>query len=610
MHPEQFRQVHRIAEDPVGLTGQRLVLFLDEQCTNHPPAVRVAVEALLDRLAGQPHHIPEALAATEAEVDFDLQERIGSGSSADVYKARQRSLDRFVALKVFHQSHQHNVTSTERFRTEAWAVARLSHPAIVPIFETGLINGQHYIAYALIEGRTLAESVCEGPLPPVPAARIVQTLADGVAHAHAREIVHRDLKPANILLNSDNEVLITDFGVARLLNKDSELTETDQLIGTPSFMSPEQVDQKFGSIGKPSDIYSLGGILYFLLSGRPPAAGATVQQTLRSTTDEPPPDLRAAVPELDKDLETIVRMCLAKEPFYRYASAELLAEDLRAYVEGRPVLARPVGKLTRCFRWCLRHRGLASLIGSLIVAVPAMLIAGLLALNQAGEATRARATAHANLKVAQSEAQRARRSSYVSRMIAAQQALDLKQTQRCRRMLLSLIPGPGEEDLRGFDWRCMWHLVHSELTAFQEHPGIVTDLQFSPTGDSLATTGVDNCIRFWDTASGRLKGTIEQQSTDYSCLAFIPGTDRIASTDQRVVRIWNTENHSLLAQMEGHTGRIMALSVSNDASRLATAAGAGDHRVGLWDLHKNSLTAFLDGHQMGVRDVAFSPDGK
>jgi serine/threonine protein kinase len=261
-----------------------------------------------------------------------------------VYQARQVSLNRPVALKMITAGPLASTDFIRRFRLEAEAAANLHHPRIVPIHEIGEHEGLQYYSMDYIEGRSLASCLALGPMAPRRAAMCVRSVAEAVHYAHERGILHRDLKPSNILLDLEDRPWVTDFGLAKHLNTGSELTATGSVLGTPSYMPPEQASGKQGLVGPSSDVYSLGAILYEALTGRAPFRADTPVETFRQVLTEepvPPRQLNSAVP---RDLETICLKCLSKEPGHRYATAQALAEELTRYLEGRPILARPPGR--------------------------------------------------------------------------------------------------------------------------------------------------------------------------------------------------------------------------------------------------------------------------
>jgi serine/threonine protein kinase len=290
---------------------------------------------------------PEALRDIEG---YEVLEELGRGGMGVVYKARQTKLDRLVALKVIHGGAAANQAELGRFRNEAEATARLSHPNIVAVYEVGEQHGCPYLALEYIEGGSLAEKLDGTPLPPRPAVQLVETLAQAVQHAHAHGVLHRDLKPGNVLLAADGIPKIVDFGLARRLDVGSNATKTGAVLGTPSYMAPEQAEGKVHEFCPATDVYALGAILYELLTGRPPFKGASVLETLEQVRTLDPVDPRALQPRLPADLETICLKCLEKKPAHRYPSAEALAADLQRFLAGEPISARSLSVLEKIGR--------------------------------------------------------------------------------------------------------------------------------------------------------------------------------------------------------------------------------------------------------------------
>ena len=294
--------------------------------------------------------------------DYELLSPIAKGGMGVVYKARQRKLNRIVAVKMILSGHLADQSDIERFYAEAEAAAALSHPNIVAIHEIGEVNGQHFFSMDYIEGQSLAALVQENPLPPRRAAELVQTIAEAVQFAHDNGVIHRDLKPANVLLDRRQRPLITDFGLAKQVRSQSQRTMAGSIMGTPSYMPPEQAAGKTEQIGPWSDLYALGAILYELLTGRPPFRAASPFETIRQVLDTEPPSPRLLNPGVPKDLETICLKCLQKERTRRYASAQELADELGRFLRGEPIRARPISQAERLWRLCRRHPVTASAI--------------------------------------------------------------------------------------------------------------------------------------------------------------------------------------------------------------------------------------------------------
>ncbi len=303
---------------------------------------------------------------------FDLIEPIGRGGMGVVFKARQRALGRVVALKQIHAGVDADAPSLARFRTEAEAVARLRHPNIVTIFDVGQRDGSPYIAMELVEGGSLADRLARGPLSPREAAALVEAIARAVHHAHERQVVHRDLKPANILIAADGAPKVADFGLARQLDSADGPTCAGALLGTPSYMAPEQAEGL--PAAAPADIYALGAILYEALTGRPPFLGATPIETLDQVRHRDPIAPHRLQPNLPRDLDSIVLKALEKAPHRRYATADDLADDLARFLRGEPTAARPVGPIGRLRKWAWRRPSHAALAMLGVLAVAGALI--------------------------------------------------------------------------------------------------------------------------------------------------------------------------------------------------------------------------------------------
>ncbi|HEX5445793.1 MAG TPA: serine/threonine-protein kinase, partial [Pirellulales bacterium] len=283
--------------------------------------------------------------------DFELLEELGRGGMGIVYKAQQPSLGRTVALKMILRGELASAADIARFHSEAASAARLQHPSIVPVYEVGEQDGRPYFAMKCIEGTTLGRRLSEGPLPPREAAELLLPVCRAIQNAHQQGILHRDLKPSNILIDGQGHPHVTDFGLAKEVAAETQLTRSGAILGTPSYMAPEQAAGNRGQLGPASDVYSLGAILYHMLTGRPPFQAASAVDTVLLVLEQDPLPPRLVNPHADRALEMIALHCLQKPPLLRYASAEALANDLHAYLCDEPISARS-GRFTQVMaRW-------------------------------------------------------------------------------------------------------------------------------------------------------------------------------------------------------------------------------------------------------------------
>jgi serine/threonine-protein kinase len=349
----------------------------DSISTVHRTPVEIDGTGLTRAAEGDAHEqelVPWAEVSPGASQDlrsagYEVLGMLGRGGMGMVYKAHQVALNRAVALKLIRSGSFASESERLRFQNEAEAVAQLDHPHIVPIYEIGQHRGCDYFSMKLISGTSLDKRLAEYAPDPHATARLVTVIAEAIHHAHQRGILHRDLKPANILLDEHCEPHVTDFGLAKRIDADLGLTHSEALIGTPSYMAPEQATRARGSLSTATDVYGLGTILYALLTGRAPFAGTTLVETLdmvRSQAPEPPSRVNPRVP---RDLEVICLKCLEKEPGRRYPSAQALADDLMRWQAGEPILARPVNPMVRAGMWCRRNPVLATVAVLLILAL-------------------------------------------------------------------------------------------------------------------------------------------------------------------------------------------------------------------------------------------------
>ena len=305
---------------------------------------------------------------------YEILSEIARGGMGIVYRARQRNLNRVVALKMILSGAIAAPEDVKRFYIEAEAAASLEHPSIVPIYEIGEHEGQHFFSMAMVDGKSLADRVKSGPLSPQEAAEIMAKVAEAIDYAHGKGVIHRDIKPANILIDPNGEPKITDFGLARIDEVESNLTRTGLILGTPSFMPPEQASGKVRDIGPHSDVYSIGSTLYCLLTGEAPFQGLSPLDTLNKVMNDPPKELRSYGFGIPKDLQTICMKCLEKKPEHRYPSANLLARDLDNFLNNDPITARPPNRLVQFRYWLKKNPRIVRTALSIFVLLTILLV--------------------------------------------------------------------------------------------------------------------------------------------------------------------------------------------------------------------------------------------
>ena len=305
--------------------------------------------------------------------EYELLEEIAHGGMGIVYRARQKSLDRIVAVKLLQFGSLSSAEYVKRFRAEASAAASLQHPNIVSVHEVGVHEGQHYLVMNFVNGPPLSRLAGQGPLPAKTAAAYLECIAEAVHCAHEHGILHRDLKPSNVLIDENNRPQVTDFGLAKRMDGESSLTLSGQVLGSPNYMPPEQASAEHGKVTRRSDVYGLGAILYHLLTGRPPFQTASLNEAIQQVTQVEPVAPRLLNPSVPVDLETICLKCLEKETGRRYPTAQMVADELCRFLNGESIQARPVGMLERFWRWCRRK----PLVASLCAVTAAAIVGGL-----------------------------------------------------------------------------------------------------------------------------------------------------------------------------------------------------------------------------------------
>jgi eukaryotic-like serine/threonine-protein kinase len=538
----------------------------------------------------------------ESVSGYELLGELGRGGMGVVYKARQTSLKRLVALKMVAAGPHAGAEEVARLTAEAEALARLQHPHVVQVYEVSTYQGVPFLALEYVDGGTLKQRLGRAPQPARWAAELAETLARAVHAAHEAGILHRDLKPSNVLLTEDGTPKITDFGLARALDAAGDTTT---VAGTPSYMAPEQARGRARELGPATDTYGLGMLLYEMLTGRPAFDGDTPHETLLRVAHEDPLSPRRLRPQVPRDLETITLKCLRKEPSRRYPSAQALADDLRRFLDGKPVLARPVGVLGRAARWARRRPAVAGLLAAVVLVSAAGF--GLVTWKW-GEAERQRIRAEGNAaresearKAADQALQQKKRALYFSQVARAE--LEWRaHNYPGSRALLAECP----EDDRGWEWRYLRRAVEgSRLTLRQAvMPSAVA---CSPDGRRFATGDADGNLRTWDTASGKELLAFKGDGRTWA-LAFSPDGRRLASGHNGgATCVWDADTGAAVATCPAHQGGTAAVRFSPDGARLASSGYDGTARI--WDAATGAEAVVLRGAAGSVLAVAFSPDG-
>ena len=522
---------------------------------------------------------------------YRIEDRIGQGGMSVVYRAVDTTVGRPVALKVLRISGQAPGESIERFRVEMRAIGRLDHDGVVPIYDVGEDRGHHFLVMKHFPEGSLADCLKEASLPDLRAAVLMARVARAVESLHGLGVIHRDLKPSNILLDGDGNPYVGDFGLAKILNEDPELTRDAAVLGTPSYMPPEQATDP-AHAREAADVYSLGATLYSALTGRPPFQSADPIETLRQVRDLDPQPPRRLNPSISPDLEVICLKCLEKDPRLRFDGAKGLAEELERFARGEPIRTRPMSIPGRVARMASRRPLAAALLGLVVALAVATFAAVSWSWLQAEQGRR-----------------RLEREAYFDHVALAAQALAVNRVDRAQR-LLDACP----VSLRGWEWRVLWRLRDESPTTL---PGPETPLDavaFRPDSSALVGVGRRGDAGTWDLATGRGLETIFKlpegaEVRDVAWMAPKAKDECIAVAFQDgSVRIWGRGERgwSLRPLGDRHRQAVHHLEAHARSGRLLSAGDDG--RILCWDAETGRSTVLVDlGRPLW--DVAISPDG-
>ncbi len=542
---------------------------------------------------------------------YDLLEELARGGMGIVYKARQHKPDRIVALKMILSGQLASEEAVQRFHAEAEAAAGLDHPNIVSIYEVGEREGRHFFSMTYVPGRSLATLISEGPLPPREAARLLRDVALAVDYAHRQGIIHRDLKPANILLDETGQVRVTDFGLAKKIDTDSGLTASGQVMGTPSYMPPEQAAGRTDGVGPLVDVYALGATLYCLVTGRPPFQAANVMETLKQVLEREPVPPRHLNPDVDRDLETICLKCLDKDPARRYVSAAALAEELTRFLQNEPIRARPIGRAARLWRWCRRRPGVAGLtataLASLIAGIAISTVFGLEANRRAEQAAEAEREA---LQLAKEKGQLANEKASLARTAETRRQDAERQKREVERRTQEALERQAGQYVR-YAWEAVERGRQTDSLLWLAEAALASEQLLAQAAPETPEEVMQRYGAHAVANQYRLEAALRQYPLAHvwpgARAAIFSPDDRWVATggNDGLLRVWDRESGALAAKWE-HADPVLRVAFSPNGRRILTTCT--DHKVRVFDLESRKSLEFA--YPAAVTHAAFADQGQ
>jgi WD40 repeat protein len=551
---------------------------------------------------------------------YEVLEELGRGGMGVVYKARQQSLNRFVAIKTLAGGRWGQPGFAARMRQEALALSRISHRHVVQVIDVVETPDAVSIVLEYVDGESLAHRQRRAPLPPAEAAELAQTIARTLASVHEQGILHRDVKPANVLISRAGEVKISDFGLAKQEGSSDGLTITGELIGSPAYMAPEQAEGRPAEISARTDVYSIGATLYELLTGRPPFQAGSHVEVLRQVLDADPVPPRMLNPGIPRDLETVALKCLEKDPARRFASAGELADELSRFLSGRPIRSRPIGSLLRLARWCRRHPAAAALVAVSVAAAVAV-VAGLSVhyrnltkynrdltrLNN--DLTRTTIAAQELQRTAEENERRTKDLLYAPDMSRAAIAWRDADMRGLTELLERHVPRANESDRRGFEWWYLHRQTNPPHQVLLEAGAPFYFVCISPDRRLLAAAGKDSIVRLCDPETGLIKRELPTGQIEINGLAFAPDGGELATAgDDGTVRVWNLETGAERLRIDAHPDKAFQLLYTPDGRQIVSCGDNPVIRVFAADSGRPIRT--LEGHQRTVQCLILADDAR